>query len=117
MRQQYVGSPSCLLRAKGMLYQEQPNEQVSNLYTIKLVNKTRDSFPVEIKVENFDETISMVGKDLSVKGESIAEGTFFIFLNRKDIQLRKTPLKIGLYSHDKKIKTIKTNFLGPVAAN
>ena len=30
-----------VLRAKGMLYQERANEQVSNLYTIKLVNKTR----------------------------------------------------------------------------
>jgi cytochrome c oxidase accessory protein FixG len=42
-----------IIRAKGMLYQEQPNEQVSNLFTIKLVNKTRNELPVTLKVEEF----------------------------------------------------------------
>lgn len=103
-----------VLRAKGMLYQEQPNNQISNLYTIKLVNKTRDSLPVELKVENFDASIQIIGKSLSVKKEDISQGEFFIFLNKSDVKKRKTMLEIGVYSNNKKIKTIKTNFLGPV---
>jgi hypothetical protein len=106
-----------ILRAKGMLYQEQPNNEVSNLYTIKLINKTRDSFPVTIKVENMDADIQIVGKDLVVKKESVSEGEFFIFLNKASIHKRKTKLTIALYSNNKKIKTIKTNFLGPVTIN
>lgn len=106
-----------ILRAKGMLYQEQPNNQVSNLFTIKLVNKTRDSLPVELKVENFDGTIQVIGKRLSVKEEGVSQGEFFIFLNKSDIKKRKTMLEIGVYSNNKKIKTIKTNFLGPVFTN
>lgn len=102
-----------VLRAKGMLYQEQPNNQVSNLYTIKLVNKTRDSMPVELKVENFNAKIEVVGKQLGVKKEDISQGEFFVYLNKSDIKNRKTKLIIGVYSHNKKIKTIKTNFLGP----
>ncbi len=102
-----------ILRAKGMLYQEQPNDQISNLFTIKLVNKTRDSMPVTLKVENMDGEIKIIGKDIVVKKEGMTEGTFFIFLNKKDIQTRKTKLQIGVYSNDKKIKTVKTNFLGP----
>jgi hypothetical protein len=78
------------------------------------VNKTRDEFPVTMKVEGMDGEIKVVGKSLDIKGESIAEGTFFVYLNKKDIHQRKTQVKIGLYSNDKKIKTIKTNFLGPV---
>jgi cytochrome c oxidase accessory protein FixG len=103
-----------VLRAKGLLYQEQPNEQVSNLFTVKLVNKTRDSMPVTLIVENMEGQIRMVGKDLVVKKEGISESTFFIFLNKKDIKKRKTKLRIGIYSNNKKIKTVKTNFLGPV---
>lgn len=103
-----------ILRAKGMLFQQQPNDQVSNLYTIKLVNKTRDSLPVTLKVENADGTIQIIGKSLVVKKEGVSEGEFFVFLNKKDIHLRKTPLQIGIYSNNKKIKTVKTNFLGPV---
>jgi len=103
-----------ILRAKGMLYQEQPDNKISNLYTIKLINKTRDSFPVTIKLENMDGKVKIIGKDIIVKKESVTDGEFFILLNKSDIIKRKTQLKIGLYTNNKKIKTLKTNFLGPV---
>lgn len=107
-----------ILRAKGMLFQEQPNNQLSNLFTIKLVNKTRKQLPVELKVENFKHyKIQMIGKDIVVKEDGISEGEFFVFLNKSDITSRKVKLEIGVYSNGKKIKTVKTNFLGPIKFN
>jgi cytochrome c oxidase accessory protein FixG len=104
-----------VLRAKGMLYQEQPNDQLSNLFTIKLVNKTRKELPVELKVENFKNAkLQLIGKDITVKKEGVSEGEFFVYLNKSDIIERKVKLLIGVYSNGKKIKTIKTNFLGPI---
>jgi cytochrome c oxidase accessory protein FixG len=104
-----------IIRAKGMLYQEQPNNQVSNLFTIKLVNKTRKVLPVTIKVENYpNSSIQIIGKKLEVKKEDVTQGSFFLFLNKSDIKKRKTELEIGVYSNGKLIKTVKTNFLGPV---
>lgn len=104
-----------ILRAKGMLYQEQPNNQLSNVFTIKLVNKTRKELPVELKVENFkDYKLQMIGKDIVLKKEGISEGGFFVYLNKSDIHERKVKLLIGVYSNGEKIKTIKTNFLGPI---
>ena len=104
-----------VLRAKGMLYQEQPQNKISNLYTIKLVNKTRKDLPVTLKVENFDAEIQLVGKDLMVKSEAVSEGEFFVILKKGDITKRKSILEIGLYSNNKKIKTIKTNFLSNIS--
>ena len=107
-----------ILRAKGMLFQVQPNDQLSNLFTIKLVNKTREELPVVLKVENFkDYKLQLVGKDISVKAEGISEGEFFVYLNKKDVTDRKVKLEIGVYSNGKKIKTVKTNFLGPIKFN
>jgi cytochrome c oxidase accessory protein FixG len=104
-----------ILRAKGMLYQQQPNEQLSNLYTIKLVNKTRKELPVELKVENFNSyKLQLIGKDIVVKEEGVTEGEFFVYLNKSDVTDRKIKLEIGVYSNGKKIKTVKTNFLGPI---
>jgi cytochrome c oxidase accessory protein FixG len=104
-----------VLRAKGMLYQEQPNNQLSNLYTIKLVNKTRKELPVELRIENFKTyRIQMIGKEMVVKNEGITEGEFFVYLNKPDVTERKVKLVIGVYSNGKRIKTIKTNFLGPI---
>jgi len=104
-----------VLRAKGMLYQEQPNNQLSNLFTIKLVNKTRDRMPVNLKIENFkDSKIQLIGKDIVVKEEGVTEGEFFVYLNKEDLTDRKMKLKIGVYSNGVKIKTVKTIFLGPI---
>lgn len=104
-----------IIRAKGMLYQDQPNDQVSNLFTIKLVNKTRKTFPVELKVEGeLHAKIEIVGKELELKSENVTQGSFFLFLNRSEIKKRKTLLKIGIYSNGKLIKTVKTSFFGPV---
>jgi cytochrome c oxidase accessory protein FixG len=104
-----------ILRARGMLYQEQPGNQVSNLYTIKLVNKTRRSIPIELKVENYPATVMVIGKKLDVAKEEVEQGQFFVFLDKKDIQQRKTKIKIGIYEEGKKIRTVATNFMGPVA--
>jgi cytochrome c oxidase accessory protein FixG len=103
-----------ILRAKGMLYQEQADNKISNLFTIKLVNKTRIDMPVELKVENLSATVDVVGKEIVLKAEGITESTFFIYLNKADLKDRKTKLQIGVYSGGKKIKTVKTNFLGPI---
>lgn len=105
-----------VIRAKGMLYQEQPNQQVSNLFTIKLVNKTRNELPVTLKIEGMPGShIDVIGKALSVKKEGMTEGSFFIFLDKSSIKKRKTELKINIYSNNKLIKTVKTSFLGPVS--
>jgi cytochrome c oxidase accessory protein FixG len=104
-----------ILRARGLLYQEREQNEISNLYSIKLVNKTRDSFPVQLKLENVKGKIEVMGKDLSTKKEAISEGEFFVYLNKSELQSRKTKLLIGIYSNGKKIKTVKTNFLGPVS--
>ncbi len=103
-----------VLRAKGTLYQDQPDNQVSNLYSIKLVNKTRNELPVSLKIENFPSaSIKIIGKDLHVKPEEISQGEFFVYMNKKEITNRKTILKIGVYSDAKKIKELETNFLAP----
>jgi len=104
-----------VLRAKGMLYQEQPNNQLSNLYTVKLVNKTRKELPVELKIENFKNyKLQIIGKEMIVKKEAITEGEFFVYLNKSDVTERKLKLIIGIYSNGKRIKTVQSNFLGPI---
>jgi cytochrome c oxidase accessory protein FixG len=103
-----------VLRAGGQLFQEQPGKKISNLYTVRVINKTRYEMPVTFKVESGDGEITMVGKPLTVGKESKSETNFFITRSKDKIMLRKTKLKIGVYSGDKKLQTVNTTFLGPV---
>jgi cytochrome c oxidase accessory protein FixG len=101
-------------RTPGMLFQKQENNMISNLYNIRLINKTQNEMPLMLKLESETGRIQMVGKNIIVGKESKAESEFFVFLPKDKIVNRKTELLIGIYSGDKRIETIRTTFLGPV---
>jgi cytochrome c oxidase accessory protein FixG len=103
-----------IVRARGQLYQERGTDSLSNLYTIKIVNKTLKDIPVTLKLEDAPGyIIEADGKDILLKKEDQAKGSFFIVLPRSYITNRKTKIKVGMYEGDKRITTISTNFMGP----
>jgi len=102
-----------ILRTAGQIYQNLPDGRVSNLFNIKLVNKTRKDIPVSLKLENMDGEIEVISKQLIVPGESYFQTPFFVKIDRILITKRKTPIVLGVYEGDKKIETVKTTFLGP----
>lgn len=102
-----------VLRTAGQMFQSLPDGRVSNLYNIKLVNKTRREIPVSMKLENMKGEIEVVQRNLVVPGESYFQTSFFVKIDRQLIEKRKTPIVLGVYQGDKKIETIKTTFLGP----
>ena len=102
-------------RASGQLYQKRDSVYITNLYNIKIANKTHEGFPIHLKVENLDAKIEMIGKEVSIEKESLAEGTFFIVMRRDQIKTMKTDLEIGVYNDEKRIRTVKASFLGPVS--
>lgn len=103
-----------ILRTPGQLYQQQPNHRISNLYNYRLLNKTFHDKELRFEPENFKGEIKIVGDEkLSIPKDGTSSGSMFIYLDEKDVVLRKTQLKIAVYEGNKKIKTINTNFLGP----
>ncbi len=107
-----------ILRTPGQLYQEQPNHHISNLYNYKLLNKTFKDKEVELRPENFNGTIKLVGESkILIPKDGSTSGAMFIYLDSTEVTHRKTQLKIGMYEGGKKIKTITTNFLGPFSGS
>lgn len=104
-----------IFRTPGMLYQQQENNMISNLYNIRLINKTHTDLPLTFKLEGDVGTIQMIGKNVVVNKESKAAGAFFILLPKNTIKERKTMVSVGVYAGDQKISSVKTAFLGPVA--
>ena len=103
-----------IVRAGGMLYQEVGTDSISNLYTIKVANKTMKDLSLKLKLEGAPGRILEVeGADILVKGEDQGKGSFFIVLPKSYISERKIKLKVGLYQGANKITTIATNFMGP----
>jgi cytochrome c oxidase accessory protein FixG len=105
-----------VMRSPGLLYQEMGKDSVSNLYNIKIANKTVRQMPVSIRLEGISGRIQIIGNNNSVnlKEEAIGSGSFFVILPKSSIKKPKSKIMLGLYDGDKKIESVKTNFLGPV---
>ena len=103
-----------LLRTPGMLYQAKEDNKISNLYNLKIINKTKKEIPMQIKLLGIDGEIQIIGnEDLVIQPQGMTEGVLFILLDRDDLTSMKTEIQVGIYTNDELIETVKTNFLGP----
>ncbi len=107
-----------LMRTAGMTYTSLPDGRVSNLYNLKLANKTHKDIPIHIKLENIKGEIVLINsKNSIVKKEDYTTLQFLVNLDRSVLKSWKTQLEIGLYDSTQKIKTIKAKFIGPEIYN
>ncbi|MCB9204830.1 MAG: cytochrome c oxidase accessory protein CcoG [Flavobacteriales bacterium] len=102
-----------VLRTPGMLYQEGENNTITNLYNFKVINKTAEDMPLDLRVENGFGTIRMVGDAVTLKAQGTTEGVMFVEVPKDQVKDRKTKVVVGIYSGDKLLKKVKTNFIGP----
>ncbi|HEU5070509.1 MAG TPA: cytochrome c oxidase accessory protein CcoG [Verrucomicrobiae bacterium] len=104
---------TALLRAPGGLFQTSPDGRISNLYLLKLTNKTHHDMPVELKLENIDGTLSVFGGQAVVPGEQQIESSVLVEIAPDQLASGNTPLVVGVYSGGKRLDTVKTIFIGP----
>lgn len=100
-----------VLRTPGLLFQKHDNNRISNLYNIKVVNKRRVDFPIEIKLLSHDGEILVPAGDMIVKSATFTEGVFFVYLNEDDVH-GKIPIELGIFTGDELIEEIEITFVG-----
>lgn len=104
-----------VLRTPGMFYQDRPDGRVSNVYDVKVQNKTFTKMPVTFMLEGSQGQIEVMGGDLAAEPQGIAESKLLILLQRDQLTGLSTPLTVGVYAGGKKLRSIHTSFLGPGA--
>ena len=102
-----------LLRAPGALFQTSAEGQISNLYLLKLTNKTHRQMPVELRLEGTTGTLTTLGGQLNLQAEQQTEASVLIEISPDQLASGNTPLAIGIYTGKRKLQTIKTIFVGP----
>ncbi|MCB0726959.1 MAG: cytochrome c oxidase accessory protein CcoG [Ignavibacteriae bacterium] len=103
-----------ILRTQGMLYQKIEGDRVSNLYNIKISNKTFNDLPVSFKLNNIPGEIKVIGENVNLKAAGIYEGSLMVIIPEESIKTVNTPITIDVYSGDNLITKEETSFLGPV---
>ena len=103
-----------ITRVKGQLYQEVDEYTISNLFEAKIINKTNQPIPVELKAEGVSGKVRLIGAEaIILPAESLSDHTFFLDIPKSEIHERSNNISIGVYSNGKKIQSVKTKFLGP----
>lgn len=102
-----------LLRAPGSLFQKMEDGHFSNLYTIRIINKTAHEMPVELHLENVPGHVLVMGDTLLVPPQKLTENAILIELDDGAMKPGTTPVIVGVYSNGRLLQTINTAFIGP----
>lgn len=103
-----------LLRERGSSYIELDKGYIRNMYNMNLLNKTFEEVPVTLKLENMEGIVTIVGRNMLVPEQGSLNTSIAIDIPEKNLDILKTEIEIGVYDESgSKLKTVKTNFLGP----
>jgi len=102
-----------ILRTPGMLYQKVDDTYISNLYNYQIFNKTNQELPLTFKLKSTGGRLKLVGKAPIVPKSNMSEGALFIEMERTALKGRKNELIIQVFSGDKLVDEVSTNFFGP----
>ncbi|MCU0429410.1 MAG: cytochrome c oxidase accessory protein CcoG [Cytophagaceae bacterium] len=103
-----------LVRTPGMLFQEVDSNRVQNVYSYKLINKTKRDIPFEFRLIDRRGEIKPVGKLPLLKSKSLAEGSLFILLDKGEIHSMNTKLRIGVFENNVMVEDFNISFVGPI---
>jgi cytochrome c oxidase accessory protein FixG len=105
---------STLLRAQGMLFQTRADGRISNLYFLKVLNKSHRQLPVRFELLEPAGEVEFVGKGLDLAPGALAQSELFVVLSRAELSGMKTKVTIGVFTGDKLLEKVSTSFVGPM---
>lgn len=103
-----------ILRAPGAMFQELPDNRISNLYLVKVMNKTHRDIPVELRIESPPGVhLQIAGDSIRAPAERLAQSAVIAKAPRELIRNGNLKLEVGVYEEGKRVQKLKTNFVGP----
>lgn len=103
-----------ILRQPGTLFQELPNNHYSNIYEIKVINKTFHDLDYKVTLASPSVgELTPLGDLNSVPSQSSMEGRFIVKLPDSVMTGDKTELEFNVYLNDELTETVESGFIGP----
>ncbi len=102
-----------ILRTPGHLYYELDSSHYRNLYNLRIINKTRNAVPFEIKLLSHEGKITLLSANPVVEPENKWESVMLVDMDKSLLNPGKTALVFGVYSNGVLLQKIKTWFLIP----
>lgn len=103
-----------ILRAPGQLMQDR-GEQVSNLYTFKVINKGNDIADLGFRMLDPEgASLQHIGSDQwAIEPLELAQGSMFVLLPKENLRGAETKVNIGVFLNGELVDEIRIRFYGP----
>lgn len=105
---------STLQRAPGLLFQSDPDGRITNLYFLKVLNKSHHTLPLRLEVLEPAGEVRLVGKVPTLVPGALGQTELFVVLHPSQLEGMKTRVTIGIYSGDKLLEKVRSSFVGPM---
>ncbi len=101
-----------ILRMPGTMYQVIDNDSISNIYQLKIINKTHIDRQLDIKLRKPQHgIIQILGKKPFVKRGSSFEGVIIIKANNNHLNSKTTDLIIDIFGGNNLLESVNINFI------
>jgi cytochrome c oxidase accessory protein FixG len=102
-----------ILRQPGTLYQKASENVYTNLYTMKLLNKTAEDVTPKFRITNMDAEIQWTDQERKINAEKSTEKRFFIRINKDNLKKGENKIKIEMTVDGIFFREFKTSFIAP----
>jgi len=106
-----------ILRTPGTLYTTLQSGDISNIYSIEIVNKTFEDMPLQLKLNNKAGKLSIAGGKMLMKADKISKSVLIIEMPKSALVPGRNTIYIDVISNDEVLKHYKTSFLAPDNVN
>ena len=103
-----------ILRTPNTVFFEN-NDNIINLYEIKIINKTHKKLPVKIELISHEGEVNLTEAEntIIVKDQDMYKSRFSVQIEKDQLKNDKIKIEFGIYSNGKLIETCKSVFIGP----
>lgn len=102
-----------ILRQPGTLFQTLPNDRFSNIYEIRVINKTFKTLDYEVALQSPRGQLNLLGDFSEVPPQGSSSGRFLIVLPKDQLSGSRTELVFDIYANGEKVETVTSGFIGP----
>ena len=103
-----------IMRLSGTLYQTIDSATISNMYNVKIINKTNTNKNLSFRIiNNKNGIIQLVGNSSLLKMNGTSESIMVIKLKKNNLAGKITNLSIGIFEGENFLETANINFIGP----
>ncbi|MCB9260890.1 MAG: cytochrome c oxidase accessory protein CcoG [Flavobacteriales bacterium] len=102
-----------VFRKRGQTYFQEPNDTISNMYELGMVNKTFENKTYELKVTTPGFSVKFVEPKNIIEANSEVNRLFLIKKHKSDLEKATSNIEMEIYIDGKFVKKTETTFLAP----